>query len=1139
MSTHDPSIVAADPALSAWVAANAGSGKTYTLANRVTRLLLADARPERILCLTYTKAAAAEMQGRLFDQLGLWAMLPDAELRKNIESIGASAKTAEDLRKARRLFAQALETPGGLKIQTIHAFCQTLLSRFPLEAGVPPGFRVLDDQTARELMEEARTRVLAGSGAGDAQRFAAIVRLATETSEMRMRQILDAALGTDRRKLERFFMTLDGSDDALGRALRKTHELAEGETAELIATAFGATAVRSKQQLRDIAQWLAGGGKMDKERSEKLARALAAPTEREIFAGLRAALLTADGARPARLVTKSLAEARTDLHAALDAFVAKLLETDERHRIARACELCQAALTIADAVRTEYARAKRLRSALDYDDLIVKTLELLNRKSAAAWVLYKLDGGLDHVLVDEAQDTSPEQWDIVRKLTEEFFAGEGARDGKLTRTIFAVGDEKQSIFSFQGANPKLFEENRTHFMQHAQAAERAFVSEPLVTSRRSAPEVLGFVDRVFAADSARTGLTSSGAPIEHQAFRATARGRVEFWPALKPSDAPEPDPWRPVDTVSEASPISRLAVQIADQIGEWIAHRVRLPDHPHPIKPGDIMILLPRREPFGSEIIRKLKERRIPVAGADRIKLTEQIAVMDLVALGRFVLLPSDDLNLAALLRSPLCGLGEEELFSLCHERRTTVWDELQRRRDELASFSTVHEFLADMRARADFSPPYEFYAHALTAHGMRKRLLARLGAEANDVIDEFLSLSFAYESASPPSLEGFLHWIERGGAEIKRDMERGRNEVRVMTVHGAKGLEADIVILPDTTSLPDPPSLKGHLLYTDDGVMYPLAEAAAPEIVKRVKRAAHAETLSEHRRLFYVALTRARDRLYICGFENKRGVREGSWYRLAENAAAALGVEVLRGSETVRVFGEPGEQYGLAVESERAPAEIPSWAAKPPPPAPPTPRLIRPSDATDAIEPAPLSPLEPGNAKRFRRGTLVHTLLSHLPDIAPEARREMALRYLRVRDVDDDQARSLTDETLAVVNDPAFAPAFAPGSRAEAAITAELPEIAPGARINGRLDRLAVSADEVLIVDFKTNRPPPETEAEVGELYLSQMALYRAAAAKIFPGRRIGCALVWTEGPRLMRLSGSLLDAQIARIRRRLDPQG
>jgi ATP-dependent helicase/nuclease subunit A len=1129
----DPSITAADPKLSAWVAANAGSGKTYTLANRVTRLLLDDAAPERILCLTYTKAAAAEMQTRLFEQLGRWAMLPDKELRKNIEEIGAIAGTAEDLKKARRLFAQALETPGGLKIQTIHAFCQNLLARFPLEAGVPPSFTVLDDQTARELMAEARARVLERAGSGDAPRHAAIARLVKATGEKQMRDQLDTLLGTDRRKLERFFARLDCP---LEQAVHRTHG-AGNLTTLGVAEEFAAEAHVERDSLREITAWMATGKKSDQERGAELAEALLTGPDSEMFLALRRALLTGKGEKYKDFVTKQFATTRRDLTSALEAFIDRFLAALDRYRAADAAEICHAVLVLADAARKEYDAAKRARGTLDYDDLIVETLALLKHKSAAQWVLYKLDGGLDHVLIDEAQDTGPEQWEIVKLLTGEFFAGAGARREGLSRTVFAVGDEKQSIFSFQGADPREFDLNRKYFLELARGAEQHLIEAPLIQSRRSAPEILSFVDAVFADEAARAGLTSSGSQIEHEAFRAKAKGRVELWPTFKPSKEEERDPWSEVDAVSEQSPIVKLAQKLAGTIADWIAKRVRLPDHEQPIRPGDIMILLPRREPFGPEIIKRLKERGVPVAGADRVQLTEQIAVMDLIALGRFALQPDDDLTLASLLRSPLCGLSEDELYALCHGRSGSVWSALSARREETPAFAAAHEFLAAMRARADFSPPFEFYSHALIARGLRAKLLSRLGVEANDVIDEFVSLSLAYENQNTPSLEGFLHWIETGGAEIKRDMERGRNEVRVMTVHGAKGLEADIVILPDTTSEPDPPWMKGHLLHGEDGVRYPYRNEDASEALRAAKDAAKAEMLKEHRRLLYVALTRAKDRLVVCGFENKRGIRENSWYRLCDAAAKKIGTAHLRGEETVYIVGDPGDQFGLALEKSSAPTGVPEWALSPPVAETPRPRFIRPSDASDALEPSVLSPLDQGGAKRFRRGLLVHSLLARLPDLAAEKRREAALAFLRAREVAEDEAIALTEETLAVLDDPKFAPAFAPASMAEAAIVASLPELGEAARVNGRIDRLAVSDDEVLIVDFKTNRPPPEKAEDVGELYLAQMALYQAAARKIFPKRRIACALVWTDGPRLMPLDEPLLEAQLRRIRARLDP--
>ncbi len=1123
---------AADPERSAWVSANAGSGKTYTLANRVTRLLLAKAPPAKILCLTYTKAAAAEMQGRLFDQLGQWSMLPDDALRAEIEKIGGTVDGAETLSEARRLFAQALETPGGLKIQTIHAFCERLLSRFPLEAGVPPSFRVLDDQTARELLAEAREQILNRAGSGDTELADAVAHLVTQTSETRLTQILDSVTGGDRRKLEQFFDTLPRVDDALLRAAETAHGAGEGETYESIAEDFCADCTREEKRLREVAGWLTGGGKTDAKKADAIVRALETAVFAESFEHYRSALLKQDGDLYKDYATKALAAARPDLLQYLIRLANRMLAAQERCRAAKAAALAHAALVLAGAMRETYAREKRFRGVLDYDDLISQTLHLLDSRPDAAWVLYKLDGGLDHILIDEAQDTSPEQWQIVRKLTEEIFSGEG-RARETTRTIFAVGDEKQSIFSFQGAEPEEFEANRVHF---AARTGEAFANVRLETSRRSVPQVLDFVDAVFADDAAREGL--SKIPIAHTAHRMNDRGRVELWPTLKAEAGPELDLWRlkPVDVQSARSPVAQLADKVAAEIAGWIKSRRKLPGHDAPIRPGDIMILMPRREPFASEIIRRLKQRDIPVAGADRMKITQQIAVMDLIALGRFALLPEDDLNFAALLRSPLLDVGEDELRILANPRKSTLWRELQTRWEETPSFAFARDFLTDALRRADFQPPYEYYSQTLVQHGMRLRLLARLGPEAADAIDEFLSLALSYEQLNTPSLEGFLHWIERGEAEVKRDMERGRDEVRVMTVHGAKGLEADIVILPDTTTLPETAGRRGEFLYTDDGVVFPVKNDEAPQAVLDAKKEAEKAALREHRRLLYVALTRAKDRLIVCGFENKNGLKDGSWYDLAARAAWKKGNPIERGDETLMVIGDADtENFEGDARKPEDRVTVADWVRKKPALDIVRPRLIRPSDAGGQEEPAAISPRGKG-AARFRRGNLIHALLARLPDIDEEQRHAKALAFLAARNVEPHDAEKIADETLAVIAKPEFAAAFSRASLAEVAIVADLPELGEGARLNGRIDRLAITEDEVLAIDFKTNRPPPQTPEAVSTLYLTQMALYRAALAKVFPRHRIACALVWTEGPSLMTLPDALLDAEIARIPARLD---
>ncbi len=1130
MSAESASGRASDPLVSAWVAANAGAGKTYTLANRVARLLLADAKPQRILCLTFTKAAAAEMQGRLFQQLGTWSMLPDIDLRKAIEEIGAAS---DDLAKARRLFAQALETPGGLKVLTIHAFCQIVLSRFPIEAGVPPGFTVLDDNSGRALIAEARQAVLERAGGGDGALTGAIDLLVRDCGEEMLSRILSAALGNDRRKMDRFFDTLENENFA--NAVWRAHGAEPGDD---VAGSFCAELKREIDVLKEVVLWLSAGGKTDAEAADALMRFLEKDFAEDGFPILGEFFLTSEGAPRKRLAIKKLADGRPDLIAWLTALQQRYCAAEERRRAARAAGLAEAGLTLIRAVRGEYESAKRRRAALDYDDLIIHTLHLLERREAAPWVQYKLDGGLDHILIDEAQDTSPEQWRIVKALTGEFFSRQ-ARGTGLPRTLFAVGDEKQSIFSFQGADPAQFDVNREHFERQLREAALPFTQVPLTTSRRSAPEVLTFVDTLFESEAARAGLTSRGHAVTHSAHRAEAKGGVEFWDLMLPEEDAEPDYYQPVDVEQNSSAVVRLAEAVAARIGGWIAGGVALPGHKTPIRPGDIMILLPRREPFGGEVIRQLKLRAIPVAGADRIVLTEQIAVMDLMALGRFVLQREDDLNLAALLRSPLCGLSEEELFTLCHGREGGVWEALRARKSEPGCFEAAYVFLAEMLERADYAPPFEFYTHALSRLGKRRDLLARLGPEAADAIEEFLSLSLAYEQDQTPSLEGFLDWIGRGGNEIKRDMERGRNEVRVMTVHGAKGLEADIVILPDTTGFPDMPWVKGHLLYTDDGVLFPASGRDEPEVVAKAKARVKADLLAEHRRLLYVALTRARDRLYVCGFQNSRAPREDSWYRLAEAAARQLGKPLIRGGLTVHGFGHVDEMAAAPRPTPAtAPTMLPAWTARPAPRPRGGARVIRPSDALDLPEPPTLSPLR---EDRFRRGNVVHALLSRLPELAPADRAAAALAYAKANGFGE----ALVAETLAVLDHPDFAAAFGADSRAEVAFLAALPDFGEGAEVHGRIDRLAVSADEVLILDFKTNRPPPAREDQVAKIYLAQMALYRAAAKRIFPGRRIVCGLLWTDGPVLMRLSDGILDRQMAELahfegtEERLDPEG
>jgi ATP-dependent helicase/nuclease subunit A len=1098
---------AADPDFSVWVSANAGAGKTHVLTARIVNLLLRGVRPSAILCLTFTKAAAAEMRERLAKLLAEWAICPDADLRKALVERLGRAPDDREMARARVLFASVLEAPGGLRVQTIHAFCESLLKRFPLEARVPPHFSVADDMTAKELMRRAREAL-----ASDPVLAEALEIVAREATETGVSDALDKVLARPARLRA---LEAEGIDAAIARA-RAAFGLADGDTRESLTAAF--VAGLDGAALRAAAAALEKfGTKAEKPRGAAMLAWLGG--DRRDLESWLDSFLTAKGTPRAKLATKAVdAAAAGALEALLAeqaralALHAKLLGFDIHRRSA-------ALLRLAAASRAGYAARKAAAASLDYDDLIGKAVALL--EAGAAWVLYKLDGGIDHVLVDEAQDTAPEQWRVVRALTGEYFAGEGAVE--RARTVFVVGDEKQSIFSFQGADLDAFAATRADF---AARAGKAWIEVPLRLSFRSAPVVLDIVDRAFASDQARAGVAS--APIEHRAKRHTAGGRVEIWAPFADSQTAAHRHWeRPVDYEGAAHPSVRLAGAIAATLKDWIG-RETLPALGRAMAAGDVLVLVRRRDRFFEAMVKALKRANVPVAGADRLVLGEEIAVADLLSLARFCLQPRDDLSLAEALKSPLFGFDDEDLFALARARKAGLWKELRTRAGEKPHWQRAAELLAAWRAKADFAAPYEFFALTLDADGGRRAMLARLGPDAADPLDEFLAACLTYERAHPPSLQGFLAWFEAGGTEVKRDMEGANGQVRVMTVHGAKGLEAPVVFLPDTCRTP--PARKSPIWSAGDFV-FPLwwkSGGDGLDICARAKEAARARDLAEYKRLLYVAATRARDRLIVCGWTSDKP-QDGAWYetlRAAIDSHPDKRIETREdGIEIVAVERAPAEiesarETGLA---PRAAALAPAWAlgrAAPGEPDPPKPLV--PSREGDA--PAADSPLAGARAAALKRGILVHRLLQTLPDLPAAARAPAAERFLARpgHGLDAGTRIEIARETLALFAHPDFAEAWSGEGLAEAAIVARV----GGRALSGRIDRVVVRDDAIYVLDYKTNRPPPENIDDVPAIYLRQLAAYRAALAPLYPGRPIRAALIWTFGPRLQEIPAALLDA-------------
>jgi ATP-dependent helicase/nuclease subunit A len=1137
---------ASNPAASAFVSANAGSGKTHVLVQRVIRLLLEGVAPEKILCITFTKAAAANMAERVFSTLGHWVTLNDDALDAAIRESGIANPNTRLRMAARKLFASALETPGGLKVQTIHALCTRLLQQFPFEANVPARFAVLDDRDQTEMMERANLAVLlAASREPESPTGRALATAMASAADVTFKDVVrEACLSRDH-----FMAWTDAAGSVEAAAVELSAALGVGpdNRIEDVEDEIVDGPHLPRARWRDIAAALDGGSKTDQRQADQLREAFAFTGSAQVDEYL--SVFLTEGAPRAAVVTKQFVKFNPAIAAEIEAETRRIGPLIEQRRALVIRDRTRALLHIAMAAVANYRREKTERGLLDYDDLIDRTLAMLDRVSSG-WVHYKLDRGIDHVLIDEAQDTSPRQWDIVFHLISEFTSGAGARDG-VVRTIFAVGDEKQSIFSFQGAAPHQFDQRRRDLQKRFLDAGLSFDPVAFTYSFRSGPAILHAVDHVFREQAIYRSIHSAdiGYPIHH-AMADAGPSLIELWELAEADDKKDIEGWRaPFDGVSITSPEVKLSRRIQTEIKRLIAVGT-MTGHAgkrRRLSYGDVLVLVRRRGNAFDAVIQALKHANIPVAGADRLKLTEHIAIIDLMNLADALLLPQDDLALAVALKSPLIGLTDDDLFTLAWQRKGSLREALGRHAAADARFRDVASRLESFERRSVADTPFAFYAWLLGGDGGRGRILRRLGHEANDALDEFLELALAYERRAPASLQGFMAWLRAADTEVKRDMEISRDEVRVMTVHGAKGLEAAVVFLVDTTSSPSDTQRLRLIQLPQQGrgevVVWAGRKAEDAAAVAAGRTAMLAETEDEYRRLLYVAMTRAADRLIVGGSMpgNMNNVRKLCWYDLIVRGLAGSGLQ----EQTIETAGGRVKSYARAPDDaappeaaappsgSASPIPLPSWLRELVAAEPAADHRLRPSDGggTPARGVGRGDQIE-ARARAMQRGTFVHRLLQSLPEVAAPRRREAAEKFLarNAGDWSEADREALIGTVLAVIAEPRFAPVFAPGSRAEVSIVGRLERPGrPPALVSGQIDRLVVTAAEVLIVDFKTNLAPPGAAIAAPDAYVRQLALYRAILRQLYPAKAVRAALLWTEASELMEISASALDAALA----------
>ncbi len=1135
-ATRQAQLLATDPAASAFVSANAGSGKTWVLTRRVIRLLLDGVDPGRILCLTFTKAAAAEMSGRIFEELGRWAGLTDEELTRVLSELEGKPVAPNRLAPARRLFARAIETPGGLKIQTIHAFAEALLQRFPLEAGLDGRFRVLDDTRAKELYTEARAELLSACSAHpDSPEGRALSELVAIADDEALDRALRAVVSA-REELAAFFGGAPSVDEALA-SLPEVLGAPKGASAESLIEEIGRSPYFSGPFLSQLIDRLdASKSKSMPALADGFRAALAADAEakRPLWRNL---FLTGKGEPRKRTFTKDILDAMPEAAERFEREAERILELERALSATLWGTRSAALIRLADRLIGLIEARKARRGLLDFDDLIGRAAALLSRSDATEWVQYKLDEGLDHVLVDEAQDTSPRQWQIVEALTGEFSAGEGARSGRR-RTVFAVGDEKQSIYSFQGAAPHLFGLTRQTLGRRLSDAGLPVHDLRLTLSFRSTAAVVGAVDAVFRSPTAHAGLSTDAGPTVHETVRGREPGLVELWPAVEKLPVPPPGNWEdPVDATATASPAVRLAARIADEVAGWLRSGARIAATGALIRPGDVLVLVRKRGAFVEAANRSLKQRGVAVAGADRLDVVGHIVTQDLLAAARVALMPEDDLTLATVAKSPLVGLSEEALFRLAHGRSGRLWDSVvQQAAGGDADARRLRASVLLWMSRADRGEPFVFLSRLVGPDGGRAAYRARFGREADEVIDELLALALAYEGEEAAGLNGFIDRLAKGGELIRRELDAERDEVRVMTVHGSKGLEAPIVFLVDPGDKPASEKNLPDVLAVSDGPNPPIvwrqSGAFRPAPVEAAAGAFIAAQEEEYRRLLYVGLTRARDRLIVAGLKGAEEGADRRWHGLVE---AALGAD----AETVKdqdghVLAwrwrakdeEPPVPAQSALSTVREAPPLPDWLTRKASEEQPAVTSVAPSRA--AISDQNGLTAQTFDREAAARGTVLHRLFELLPDIEPEARATTAEAYLArfLPEFSETDRNTLAGSIVALMARHDLAPLFSFAARAEASIAGNLKT--PAGRdvaVTGSVDRLLVGPEAVMIVDYKTAvRPPPG----VPQRYVLQLALYRAVLGHLWPGRPVRAAILWTATARFDEVAAADLDAAL-----------
>lgn len=1109
----DAQFKASDPACSVWLSAHAGTGKTKVLVDRVLRFLLQGAPPSSIICITYTKAAAMEMQLRIRKKLTEWVSADEKKLQKSLHSLLGRDALDQECTMARTLLCRLMDDCDGVRVQTIHSFCQSILASFPVEAGVTPHFQLMDERTSQELFQEARQRFLGdvATEGHDSQLMQALADVAAGVSDMGLQDIMKALAGQHRRIAE----LMRGASALIRLNTRLYHYWGmpyRTSAEDILHPQGGLYQAECKEQLlATVALLLAEKSKTVKALGQAIVSWFDSDGSPTAFGAYTKSFLKADGDKktPRAFYTETFAKAHPQQAAWLDEEQERVYQLRERLEGARVARFSEAVLSIAEGVLSLFQALKREAGWLDYDDLIAHTLDLFRQDGMAAWVMVRMDQQFKHILIDEAQDTSPQQWLLTQYLIRELY---DASVMESPRTLFVVGDEKQSIYSFQGADPRGFELWQRYYEAHFDQQGLPFEHLSLDMSFRSSQAVLEVVDACFPSS-------------RHDVWRQGQAGQVELWPLVEKQKVETPVSWEVEEPLYfQESPVQRLCDNVATSIAGWLRDGRQLASQGRAVEAGDIMILLQKRKPLAKRLAAALMRAGIPVAGADRLKLNDHLAIQDVMALANWSLHPDDDLALACVLKGPWIGYSEDQLFELSYNRgEALLWQRLAE--SDAVSFDRLNE----IRYQARSLSPHDWLFYLLEKLNGRIECKRRFGDEVDELFDELLNQSLVFESGHTPHLQSFVHWLHASDTEIKRELEQASGAVRIMTVHGAKGLQAPIVILPDTTRTPDAP--RGVLWWDDmpDGESICFAQPVGSQShkIRGIKDALKARDKEEYLRLLYVAMTRAEDELYVCGWEPSKASKQRSWYDVISGGLSTLESKQELEDGRIRLAYEQTAAVDVRKCEEKKRADVPppiwlSQSAR----KESAPRILSPS-LSYAGEEEHYGDGD-GSELAIARGNLIHGLLQWLPK--PEASFEKSVLFDMAHalavSVEGLNIEVVVEEVWRIRQDRRFDTIFSKTSMAEVSLVGYVRGVGgESLPVSGQIDRLLIEDGVLHVVDFKSNRVVPQTPEDVPTAYIHQLWMYRALLAASYPDYSIKTSLLWTASPEWMVIPQELLD--------------